>query len=501
MENQDTQSQEKLSFNKNVEVFIENIESLANTLPVVLGTIEQTLGKAIKVHQQFLESNCEKEEKDGKFFYIVKQEHIRRNKKLRKEINYSRIAHQIIQRNFVVSLVSQYDSFLGGLIRTMYFIKPELIDASDKKLTFTNLVELGSVQEARDYIIEKEIDAILRGSHSNQLTWFEQKIGKIRDKITCWPEFIELTERRNLFVHNNGVVTNQYLRVCKENGVKFEKEISLDDELLVEPKYFEKAFKCIFEIGVLLSQAVWRKFIPEKIEDADSNIINLSYELIHNAEYDLAIRILDFFNKYIKDYSSQDLLLRLLLNRAQAYKWSGNTQKCKEILDEKDWSACSDIFKLATQVLKDDFESAYKSMHRLGSQSNEIDKSKYKEWPIFKEIRREKEFIENFESIFGESYELSEAIAKSGYRITDETIFLDTLKDYLADAGKRENGFVGSKFFVEKVLAGKGYDIASSWDIFYKLIDEGIIETYNYEDPNGKFFPLNSVRMKSDKQE
>lgn len=501
MKNQEQPSPEKPSFNKNVEVFIENIESLANTLPIVLGTIEQTLEKAIKVHQEFLERNCEKEEKDGKYFYIVKQEHLRRNKKLRKEINYSKIAHQIIQRNFVVSLVSQYDSFLGGLIRTMYLIKPELIDASDKKLTFTNLVELGSVQEARDFIIEKEIDTILRGSHTNQLVWFEQKIGKIRDKITCWSDFIELTERRNLFVHNNGIVTNQYLRVCKENNVELNEEVKLEYELRVQPSYFEKAFKCVFEIGILLSQAIWRKFIPERIEDADSNIVNLTYELIHNSENELAIRILDFFNTYIKDYSSQDLSLRLLLNRAQAYKWSGDSQKCISILKERDWSACNDIFKLATEVLKEDYENAYKTMFRIGAKSDEIDKSKYKEWPIFRQIRKEKKFIESFEMIFNEPFELSEAIAESGYRITDEKIFLETLKNALENADKRENGFVGSKFFVEKVLANKGYDIASSWDTFYKLVDEEVIETYNYEDPKGKFHPLNSLKMKNKSSE
>ncbi|WP_147296606.1 hypothetical protein [Flagellimonas nanhaiensis] len=499
LENQDIQTHEKHSFNKNIEVFVENIESLSINLPIVLGTIEETLKKSLKIHQDFLERNCKKEKKNGKTFYIVKQEHLRRNQKLRKEVNYSNIAHQIIQRNFIVSLVSQYDSFLGGLIRAMYFVKPELIDASDKKLTFSNLVDLGSVQEARDFIIEKEIDAILRGSHSNQLTWFENKIGKIRDKISSWSDFIELTERRNLFVHNNGKVTNQYLRVCHENGVKFEEEVKLEDNLLVGPSYFEKAFKCVFEIGVLLAQTVWRKFLPENLEEADSSIVNLSYELIHKGEYELAIRILDFFNKYIKDYSSQDLQLRLLLNRAQAYKWSGDSQQCAKILDEKDWSACNDVFKLATQVLKNDYENAYLSMSRLGSQSDEIDKLKYKEWPIFKEIRKEEKFKMCFKSVFNEQFELSEAIAESGYRITDEAIFLATLKECLSSAAKRENGFVGSRFIVEKVLADRGYDISSSWDMFYKLEEKGIIETYNHEDPTGKYFPLNSVKMKADK--
>jgi hypothetical protein len=42
-------------------------------------------------------------------------------------------------------------------------------------------------------------------------------------------------------------------------------------------------------------------------------------------------------------------------------------------------------------------------MDRIGV-SGEIDKHHYREWPLFREIRKSKEFAAKFEQIFGEPF-------------------------------------------------------------------------------------------------
>ena len=61
-------------------------------------------------------------------------------------------------------------------------------------------------------------------------------------------------------------------------------------------------------------------------------------------------------------HANEEIRRYLVLNRAQAYKWLQDQKHCIEILDEEDWSACSEKLKIAVAVLRDDFEAATKLM-------------------------------------------------------------------------------------------------------------------------------------------
>ncbi len=486
---------ERQSFEDDVYAFIDHIESLAVSLPMVLETVEASHQKAVKVRNEFLEKDCEKRLVEGELIYYVKAEHSSRNRLLLKEVNQSAIAQKILFRNYVVSLVSQFDSFIGSIIKTMFYLRPDLLNQSEKPLTFSNLMDFGSIETARNYIIEKEIESVLRENHANHFKWLESKLNvQLRKDLAIWPTFIELTERRNLYVHNNGIVSNQYIKICSEHKVNFEVEPKAGSELGVTIDYFDQAFKCVFELGIKLSQVMWRKLLPKKIEDSDRTLLNISFELIQNKQYVLAQELLDFCDKYITSFSSEDMKLRLIMNRAQAYKWQGNEETCKEIINKRDWTASSDMFKLASQVLLDDFENAFITMKSIGSSSDHINQTSYKEWPIFREFRKHEKFNDVYKEVFGEPVEVKEAFSSSGFKLLDQEILLQRLDECLKIAQMKQNGFVGTKFFVETDLAKRGHDISVSWALLNDLIENGTLENYTHENPDGHFLPLSAIR-------
>lgn len=67
-----------------------------------------------------------------------------------------------------------------------------------------------------------------------------------------------MTERRNLFVHCGGITSSQYLKVCEENNIIL-KESSLGMKLGANRNYLMNSYKCLYEIGVKLTQVLWRK--------------------------------------------------------------------------------------------------------------------------------------------------------------------------------------------------------------------------------------------------
>ena len=203
-------------------------------------------------------------------------------------------------------------------------------------------------------------------------------------------------------MHTNGVVSRQYLEVCGRSSCQLPADVSLGQALPLAREYFEAAYECLFEIGVKLGQVLWRKVQPAEIEKADENLITVTYNLISEGRYQQARVLLDFATGILPRHSKEFHRLTMVVNRAQTYKWTGDEAECKEILDSEDWSATSLRFQLAHAVLRNDFRKASKVMRLMGKNGEDLDKHAFREWPLFKELRKSPEFACLFEEIFGE---------------------------------------------------------------------------------------------------
>ncbi|MFA5205650.1 MAG: hypothetical protein WC708_14735 [Lentisphaeria bacterium] len=385
--------------------FTKDIESLRTTLPKMMRVAEDFRSESRSKYSEFLSTRGTVREKTGSITtYLLKMEDMSTASKLEREIEQSRIAFRLIPRNFLTSLVSQYDSFIGRLIRFMFTVKPEMLNGSDKLLSFAELTSFKDISSAREFIIEKEIETVIRKSHAEHFEWLKNKLKIPFNKdLACWPDFIELTERRNLFVHTDGKVSSQYIGVCSEYNYKTEKELHVGDQLEVSRNYFENAYKCIYEIGFKMSHVLWRKLCPELIKDSDENIIKITLELIKKCEYDLAIRLLGFFSqKQMKHYDDSKRRI-LLINYAQAFKWNNNNNHCLDVIKDDDWTACSDRFKLAVAVLHDDYDTCYFIMKRL-KHDDDFNRLNYKEWPLFQELIKQPKFGDVYSECYGESF-------------------------------------------------------------------------------------------------
>ena len=308
-----------------------------------------------------------------------------------------------IARSFVVSLVSQYDSFLGALVRVMLYLKPGMINSSDRSMTFKELSIFSSIDEAKEFIVEKEVETLIRKSHSEQFDWMEKKFSiQLRKDLASWPRFVEVTERRNLIVHCDCRVSSQYLAVCQSNGVQCA-EIKLGAELPVTRKYFTDAYECIFEVGIKLAQVLWRKLMPSQLNEADANLNQVTLELLNLGRYRLAKELLDFAACVLKKWASEADRKVHILNRAQAHKWLGEEDACRKILDLEDWSAVENKFSLGVAVLRDDFDGAAQWMKKIGGQDTQVADG-YRDWPIFREFRNLLQFKVTYKELFGKDF-------------------------------------------------------------------------------------------------
>jgi hypothetical protein len=392
----------RVTVGDSIQEFVEQIESLAASLPLAMLAIQAAHRAAQKSYDEFVEKNCKKETRDGEDYIVVPFEHHDRYTVLKKRVQQTSVAHSVVPRSFQVSLVSSFDAFLGKLVGVLFRLRPELLKSSDRELTFSQLSDFGSIEEAKEYLLEKEIETLLRKSHSEQFDWLENKFAiKLRVDLPTWPTFIEVTERRNLFVHSDGVVSRQYLKVCHDQHVQLDAATKQGSQLGVTQAYFRMAHEAIFEIGVKLGQVLWRKLKPSDAEEADDNLSDLCYDLIKEGKYRLAQKLLDFACCSAMKHADEKHRLIFLVNRAQAYKWDNQVEKALEIVACQDWTATAPAFQMAAAVLRDKYDDAIGIMKDIGSEGMPH-KVQYKTWPLFREIRKTKEFGVAFEKIFGE---------------------------------------------------------------------------------------------------
>ncbi|NMB41833.1 MAG: hypothetical protein GX996_07850 [Firmicutes bacterium] len=102
--------------------------------------------------------------------------------------------------------MSQFDVLVGQLLRSVYFAKPALLNSSESKLTVSEIFEYDSFDEVKNYFIGEEVTSLLRKSHPKQFDWLENKLSmELRKGLDIWPCFVEVTQRRSLLVHTDGI--------------------------------------------------------------------------------------------------------------------------------------------------------------------------------------------------------------------------------------------------------------------------------------------------------
>lgn len=384
-----------------INEYITQINSLVDTMPIVLKILVSNTKIHFEKLDEFIKQKSTKIDEDSYSLPIELHSH---HELLISNVEKSAEAIRLWPCNMVVSFVSIYDAFLGNIIKAMYKTSPEQLKECNREFSVKDILQFGSIEEAKERVIEKEAETVIRNSHSEQLDWFTKKINCPFKNFASYNQFIEITERRNLFVHTNGVVSRQYLKICTENNVNDISKIKVGDTLFVTHEYLQNCYKILFEVGVKLGIVVWRK-LKKNDKDADYYLNEVCYDLLKQGRYDLAKTMLHFATETIKNPVTEEVRRMFIINKALAYYLSGDKDTCKTIINKEDWSASAIMFQLAIAVLKEDYELAVSKMENAKSDINNIE---YYEWPLFKNFRERSEFKSKYQEIYGKEFKYTE---------------------------------------------------------------------------------------------
>lgn len=308
-----------------------------------------------------------------------------------------------LETGLFLALFSAFDAFTGDLLRGLYERKPLLFNSLNKTLTFAEVLAAPTIDVLRLQVLSDDIESLRRKSYPDQFDAIGARFKVELTKFERWSDFVECSQRRNLLTHCDGVVSDQYISVCRAVGCKTEELPKVGERIQIGAKYFYTSCELIIEVGLKLGQTLWRKTLPEELGESDEHLMRALYDALENGQWARAKDIGEFAYG-MRDLSSDRNRKIITINYSQALKRTGEVDQARVILGSIDWSAAANDYKLARAVLLEEYDEAYALMKKIGIKGELLDEAGYHTWPLFIEIRLTDGFSAIYQEIFGHPF-------------------------------------------------------------------------------------------------
>lgn len=123
----------------------------------------------------------------------------------------------LLYRSALISLVSATEWYVSELLHTYYERFPDAAGVSEKSFSLEDLRRLKTIEEATAYLVDSKVENVLRGSFED---WHEFLSAKPKLSMSYMeqemPGISEVFQRRNVVIHNGGIVNRIYMSKVAE---------------------------------------------------------------------------------------------------------------------------------------------------------------------------------------------------------------------------------------------------------------------------------------------
>jgi hypothetical protein len=192
----------------------------------------------------------------------------------------------LLNGSLLTVAVAAFETLLAGVYREHLIRHPNQLDSQEKEFSLADLLEYGSVEEARRVLIERRADAFMRRSLADWSAWSGRTLGQNFSALSLDLRVTtEIFQRRHLIVHAGGVVNQTYLDRVDFGDTD---PPALGDELAVEGTYLRHALDEVYVLGVAVASVALAKWnANEGPKLAAGRIISCSYDLMQEDRWPL----------------------------------------------------------------------------------------------------------------------------------------------------------------------------------------------------------------------
>jgi hypothetical protein len=201
----------------------------------------------------------------------------------------------ITARAFLMAAESSFEVLFGQLARVIYAKNPGALPRSDHSFTLEEMSTYGSIEDVRDALIARKIEALLRESPDEWAKWLKRTVGISMEEIMSdWPQTREIFIRRNMLVHTDGKVTERYLAEVKRSGGNTE-GLEVGKNLIPSSDYLQNALQRLIAFETLLVCKVMAHIDKQQADEIAGWLAATLDLAVHTDRWEAACLIADSF--------------------------------------------------------------------------------------------------------------------------------------------------------------------------------------------------------------
>lgn len=133
----------------------------------------------------------------------------------------------------LIYLFSLFEAFNKDFFQTLFKFKPELMKTKDKHLNYEALLNFSDIDELHECIIQEEINS-LGYLDIDQIvdTLIDKFKINLKEDFEYWKPLRENYYRRNIIVHNDGKISEIYLKKMSLEKGQLNEELNCDIDYL-----------------------------------------------------------------------------------------------------------------------------------------------------------------------------------------------------------------------------------------------------------------------------
>jgi hypothetical protein len=345
-----------------------------------------------------------------------------------RKTNYQK---ELLYKNAFIGLLSSVEWFYSQVLHYYYDKHPEAAGIKKKTMTLEDLKTFGTVLDAEKFLIDSKIEEVFRAGFD---AWMDILKDEVKLKLPYvkpfFNELLEVYQRRNLLVHNGGMVNSIYIsKVASE----ISKDIKIGDKLPITSEYLENAICKLHIVFTLIAAELWKKLEPN--EESRADILNsIAYKNMNQGRWEVA----EWLSCFIKDDESLKSRVKTVgqLNFWLSRKKRGNKELVIGEVLKADFTDKSLRYQLAISALTDNKEEFFELLpETLRTKSLEIEE--LLEFPIFDEMRNLSEF-EEFK-LTSEEFKAYKQIETNSNEENDKETLDDIIDELIEEATVDKN--------------------------------------------------------------
>lgn len=304
------------------------------------------------------------------------------------EVAKSRERIELLYQNSLISLVSAVEWFISDMMHIYYEKYEKAVESGDKSFSLDDLKKFSTIDEARDYFIDKKVEDLTRGSFLDWVSFFKTKPKLCMSYLNEYlNDLVEACERRNLLIHNGGIVNRIYLSKIASNLRKGKK---IGQKLHVSREYLDQRLDYFERNCLLIAAELWKKLLADDVERGD---------VLNKVAFDHMVKGRWFISEGLSFFAMNDkkMLERSVLIGKMNYwlsrKRQGSWHEIREEVEKEDLSAKGKIFELARLSMCEERNKFFKLLPKV-LKADDINKESLNTFPVFEEVRKDKRFSE-----------------------------------------------------------------------------------------------------------